>query len=1366
MDGPSYNGPSGTSDKSNLSRAEQFEYEKKRIIESCFSKREEDGSIYESYITHLRIEEDGAYPATPPPPNGNSDSKKLRTIIVAVRNTGRVRVHKARENSNGTFSIGKTWILDDLTAVQSFTGVTPPGPNGEQHKLWAGSTGFTVSIGKSYYWKANSQKEKQFFIASLVKIYHKYTGGKLPELVGFDQRERDQLMGVAKFPRPQPSSATSGLSVSTLQTSRMSQRDLKIAEESDGDFGKRTPFSSVASPAKRNQIRNKRSSQSSSSADLNMLPPSSSRNKNPLPRLSSSQSQKSFGQTDDGSYFSQRTSKCSTDIINPFNRICFNIKIDTDQSLIIDGGFVEAKSHRGSENNMQMPAPLSLSSDARKMLTPNVGDSRERFSGPIKNVISSSLNSPTLRLEESPRGRKIDRIQPVELNLTSGEPGLVSTSISNIDQVQAEEGRLGIGPMLKAKADVSGIFSGAANALNSLKPMVGGAADRFRDLKSKSIEESDGAIGIISGQGYLRPSSNSSSLLTASTLPELKISHENGENLITIDKNPRPDQFKEESNYLVSGDSLPEKSKARAIKKSISPNDLMNKKLATLGVDPLVLGGRSSDLLNIWDQFGWVGEGIRTKNIDEMKDEVERELCRIQAGGWLSRLEEEDERIESIRMVFDKVIEECDEYDGLLTLYLVELGTLNEDVAYIEAQSQGLQVQTANQKLLQAELQSLLQTISISPEQIESLRESSLESTRGLNDIETSLVILFKAMLTIDPSLGVSIPRRSEDGSLSSGKPGAYGNSEIGSMRVLQEKKDVYKSEITMFLRRLRQFLQIKFATAFEQTRLAFEREKSNNLSRVSGRAKLDLGKHDLARNILWKYSPLMLFTREVDRLEWENLMNIYGQALMPLYQEEFREAVMASRRAARRPTGDETEALFTSQVEKQSEGLATTARKLTVMKSQNLAKSLLSQSGDNSSKLSLDKVQGPEPYEMIEELISRMTSAMSMEQNFFVEFFHVTSLGLHDFPETVVASSPEDRRGVDIKRPRVMDPNRDLAMLVVQSMEEIFSFFPKDFQGLVEWCLQSDPLQVVGLIAALERKIPEFEETNQEYLNRTLQKLHTQLIGLFIKFLDDQIRVIEETKVKIKKRKGVIGFIRTFPLFANALEKKLFGTEDLEIRMTVNNAYSRVNKAMFEALKVIARENPTVQISGSDQAEKEALNYEIMLMQNMYFYIEEVDPRSNPILEEWKNNASHEMNEHMALYLNAAIRRPLGKLLDFIESTENMMISRQPGDSVSKISSMPSHSKSTFKKVLSNYDAKEIRRGIEVLRKRVEKHFGDEHDPGMASGSDLAKIVVQNCEKFYENVEDRILTIIRDVYDGEVVLEWTRSDISNAFRK
>ncbi|EZF28137.1 hypothetical protein H101_08182 [Trichophyton interdigitale H6] len=55
-------------------------------------------------------------------------------------------------------------------------------------------------------------------------------------------------------------------------------------------------------------------------------------------------------------------------------------------------------------------------------------------------------------------------------------------------------------------------------------------------------------------------------------------------------------------------------------------------------------------------------------------------------------------------------MEECDELDGLLTLYSHELDTLSEDVNYIESQGQGLQTRLANQRLLQSEIQSRLKS--------------------------------------------------------------------------------------------------------------------------------------------------------------------------------------------------------------------------------------------------------------------------------------------------------------------------------------------------------------------------------------------------------------------------------------------------------------------------------------------------------------------------------------------------------------------------------------------------------------------------------------------------------------------------------
>lgn len=44
-----------SSNQGMAARAEKFEDEKQRIIESLFSKRDDDGSHVENYITHVRV---------------------------------------------------------------------------------------------------------------------------------------------------------------------------------------------------------------------------------------------------------------------------------------------------------------------------------------------------------------------------------------------------------------------------------------------------------------------------------------------------------------------------------------------------------------------------------------------------------------------------------------------------------------------------------------------------------------------------------------------------------------------------------------------------------------------------------------------------------------------------------------------------------------------------------------------------------------------------------------------------------------------------------------------------------------------------------------------------------------------------------------------------------------------------------------------------------------------------------------------------------------------------------------------------------------------------------------------------------------
>jgi len=102
-----------------------------------------------------------------------------------------------------------------------------------------------------------------------------------------------------------------------------------------------------------------------------------------------------------------------------------------------------------------------------------------------------------------------------------------------------------------------------------------------------------------------------------------------------------------------------------------------------------------------------------------------------------------------------------------------------------------------------------------------------------------------------------------------------------------------------------------------------------------------------------------------------------------------------------------------------------------------------------------------------------------------------------------------------------------------------------------------------------------------------------------------------------------------------------------------------------------------------------------------------------------------------------------------------------------SNISSKPSHSRSAAKKTLSTYDGREIRKGIEALRKRIEKHFGEADDEALSQK--LVGFVCSECEREYGRVHERLSKIVSDVYAGEektIEIEWSKEDVSAGFRR
>lgn len=655
----------------------------------------------------------------------------------------------------------------------------------------------------------------------------------------------------------------------------------------------------------------------------------------------------------------------------------------------------------------------------------------------------------------------------------------------------------------------------------------------------------------------------------------------------------------------------------------------------------------------------------------------------------------------------------------------------------------------------------MLDTISITASDLKILKDASLTKTSGIEAVEATLIQLYTAMITIDPKLRHNGQRSGTADSLqverrTSG--GGFGGSELSSMRAVREKKEGYRIESVELIQRLKQYLSVKFREMEAETLDALEASRRGSMSKDA--TKLDFRLREQPKRDLWLYSPLILFAREIEPVEWEDMMRMYESCARKPYQEEFRDNVLAWKRITRKPAGDEQDVLFTSQ-EKEDQGIV--GRKLTVKRNKTVR-------GDASSRISSNEKPRDgrvNAYEAFAGALYEMTGIIFLEQNSLVDLFHINSLENAEFIDAV-ATPPDSRKVGNLAEKKLFDPDRAMARKAYSMMEEIYVSFPTDLQSMVDWVVKQDALQGVGVLLSIESKLAELEDSNQEFLTTTLTRIHDRLVALFTRFIDEQIRGIEDTKVKIKKRKGVIAFMKTFPHFTTAIENMIPPSpivSTLPIRTHLNDAYAKLNKAMFESLKFIAKETPstTTTAAAGDPEDKEALNYHILLIENMNHYIEEVPVRGNPILSEWQSRAATDMSAHMDLYLSSVIRRPLGKLLDFLESTESLLNNLPTDEPATNIATRASHGRSVAKKILAGYDAKEIRRGIETLKKRIEKHFGDEDAGGNRA---LVGKVMRECEGRYLKVWERVQRVVAEVYESGLEVEWRREDVTGPFRR
>lgn len=152
-----------------------------------------------------------------------------------------------------------------------------------------------------------------------------------------------------------------------------------------------------------------------------------------------------------------------------------------------------------------------------------------------------------------------------------------------------------------------------------------------------------------------------------------------------------------------------------------------------------------------------------------------------------------------------------------------------------------------------------------------------------------------------------------------------------------------------------------------------------------------------------------------------------------------------------------------------------------------------------------------------------------------------------------------------------------------------------------------------------------------------------------------------------------------------------------------------------------------------------------------------------------------------MQTYTSAILHRPVGKLLDFVTSVEALLADPTITDPMSIPTTRPQFSRHAFKKVLKEHDGREVRKGIEALKKRVEKHFLEDEAMGRTGtgtqqrereeGEAIVSMVLERCEAELVELHRRCLRLVRDgrespFRDMGLDVEFRVEDVRGGFRK
>uniref|UniRef100_A0A8C6ZWZ0 Exocyst complex component 1 n=1 Tax=Nothoprocta perdicaria TaxID=30464 RepID=A0A8C6ZWZ0_NOTPE len=508
--------------------------------------------------------------------------------------------------------------------------------------------------------------------------------------------------------------------------------------------------------------------------------------------------------------------------------------------------------------------------------------------------------------------------------------------------------------------------------------------------------------------------------------------------------------------------------------------------------------------------------------------------------------------------------------------------------------------------------------------------------------------------------------------------------------------------------------------------------DQSSTLAQHS--VELTLPNHHPFHRDLLRYAKLMEWLKNTDYGKYEGLTKNYMDYLSRLYEREIKDFFEVAKIKMTGTTKEGKKFGLHGSSGKLT-GSTSSLNKLSVQSSgsrRSQSSSLLDMG--NMSASDLDVADRTKFDKIFEQVLSELEPLCLAEQDFISKFFKLQQH--QSIPGTT--NEAEEMDGGSLSRsytsggPQTVSSEKDM---IRQMMTKIFRCIEPELNNLIALGDKIDSFNSLYMLVKMSHHVWTAQNVDPaSFLSTTLGNVLVTVKRNFDKCISNQMKQMDEVKISKKSKVGILPFVAEFEEFAG-LAESIF--KNAERRGDLDKAYIKLIRAVFVSVEKVANES-------------QKTPRDVVMMENFHHIFATLSRLKISCLESEKKEAKQKYTDHLQSYVIYSLGQPLEKLNHFFEGVEARVAQ---GIREEEVSYQLAFNKQELRKVIKEYPGKEVKKGLDNLYKKVDKHLCEEEN--------LLQVVWHSMQDEFIRQYKHFEGLIARCYPGSgITMEFTIQDI------